>query len=256
MTIRAVAFDLWETLITDTADLSRRQEGLRLTRLEEELARAGRPHAAERIEHAHRALWRRCHELYWAHDRDIPCRVQIEHFLEGLELSAESFDEADLVALEHAYATAAVEILPQLVPAASETMASLRSSGYRIGMISNTGRTPGTALREILARLGVAGSIDAMVFSNEHGQCKPRVSIFRQLEEGLGIAARDIVFVGDNLYADVHGAQAAGMRGVHFTPASKGTAVAPPVDHGREITPDATIDDLAELPALLESSGW
>ena len=37
------------------------------------------------------------------------------------------------------------------------------------------------------------------------------------------------------------------MRAVHFVPRVRGTAVAPHVEHGLEIVPDATIGDLREL---------
>jgi len=55
------------------------------------------------------------------------------------------------------------------------------------------------------------------------------------------------MFVGDNLYVDVHGAKSCGMLGVHFLPPQRGTAIAPPVDHGLEIVPDATITHLRQL---------
>lgn len=243
--IKAVAFDLWETLITDTHELSREQERLRLTRMEQILVSAGHGALADRIEHAYRALWRKCHELYWSVDRDVPCRRQIEHFLEELELKIE--DEPTLAALEDAYAHAAVEVLPAVVDGAAETLAELKSRGLRVGMISNTGRTPGYALRRVLEELGLAPSIDVMVFSNEHGVCKPEASIFEELRRGLDVAYDELVFVGDNLYVDVHGAQRCGMRGVHFIPPKRGTAVAPHVDHGLEIVPDATITSLRDI---------
>jgi FMN phosphatase YigB (HAD superfamily) len=62
-----------------------------------------------------------------------------------------------------------------------------------------------------------------------------------------------MVFVGDNLYVDVFGAQRCGMRAVHFVPAARGTAVAPPVDHEMEIVPDAAITTLAEVPSAIDS---
>jgi putative hydrolase of the HAD superfamily len=242
--IRAVAFDLWETLITDTPEQSRRQERLRLTRMEEILAARGLGATAERIEHAYRKLWQRCHELYWSADVDIPCRRQIEHFVEELRLDV---DAPTLDALEDAYARAAVEILPDVVDGAYDVIAELKRRGYRLGLISNTGRTPGSALREILREVRLAQHIDAMVFSDEHGACKPQASIFAALREGLGVEYGETLFVGDNLYVDVHGAQRAGMRAVHFIPPVRGTAVAPHVEHGLEIVPDATIYDLREL---------
>jgi len=251
--ISAVAFDLWETLLTDTPELSRRQERLRLERIEEILVERGFAATAERIESAYRHLWRRCQELYWSADLDIPCRTQIEHLLEALELDPESFEPHVLDALEEAYANAAVEILPAVVPGAAEVVRELKARGLRVGLISNTGRTPGSALRRILERLELADFIDAMVFSNEHGRCKPETSIFEELRERLGVPHGETVFVGDNPYADVHGAQRCGMRGVLFIPAVRGTAVAPPVDHGLTIVPDATIRDLRELPVVIDS---
>lgn len=250
--INAIAFDLWETLITDTPGRSRRVERRRLERMEEILSAAGFGAAAERIGHAYRALWRRCHELYWSADKDIPCRRQIEHFVEALEIDLSSLDEATLAALEHAYSQAAFEIPPVLVSGALVTLDELKSRGLWIGLICNTGRTPGSVLRQILDLLGIARFIDAMVFSDEHGECKPRWSIFERLRHSLGVAFEEMAFVGDNLYIDIYGAQQCGMRAIHFVPLVRGTAVAPTVTHQMEIVPDGTVEALTDIPALVE----
>jgi putative hydrolase of the HAD superfamily len=251
--LKAVAFDLWETLITDTPELSRRQERLRLLRMEEILEARGFAALADRIENAYRTLWRRCHDLYWSEDRDIPCRRQIEHFLEELELEAASFPAETLDELERAYAHAALEILPEVVDGAPETLEQLKQRGYGVGLISNTGRTPGYVLRRVLEELELAPAIDVMVFSNEHGECKPQASIFEELRRGLGVRYEELLFVGDNLYADVHGAQRCGMRAVHFEPPVRGTAVAPPVEHGLTIVPDGRIRHLRDLADVIEN---
>lgn len=245
--IKAIAFDLWETLITEDATTARQQERLRLERIEQILK-----HPPTKIESAYRALWRRCFDLYWSDDRDVPCRRQIEHMLEELGVDPASLDEPTLAELEHVYAHAALEVLPRPVTGAPETLEQLKQRDMVVGLISNTGRTPGYVLRQILDRLGLARSIDVMVFSNEHGACKPRTSIFEQLRAGLGVAYEEMMFVGDNLYVDVYGAQRCGMRGVHFVPPERGMAVAPPVAHDMEILPDATITDLGELPSVIE----
>lgn len=254
--LKSISFDLWETLLTDTPELSRRQAELRLERMEQVLAERGVASEAARIEQSYRNMWHRCQELYWSRDTDIACRVQIEHFLEDLELDAAMLDEPALAALEEAYAGAAIDVPPQLVSGALEVVTALRERGYRIGLISNTGRTPGYALREILNRVGLSASIDAMIFSNEHGSCKPQESIFATLRDALDVSYDEMMFVGDNLYVDVHGAQRLGMTGVHFDPPSRGTAIAPPFEHGLEIVPDARITDLRQLlPLVPESNG-
>lgn len=245
--IKAAAFDLWETLITDTPLLSRQQERLRLSRMEAILVRLGEGRLAADLERAYRATWHRCQELYWSADRDVPCRRQIEHFLEEMGLDAANLPEVTLAALEHAYAEAAVEIPPQTVDGAPDVLRELRAAGLRIGLISNTGRTPGYALRRILESAGLSEWIDAMVFSNEHGACKPEASIFEALRQALGVACDEMVFVGDNPWVDVYGAQRFGMRAVLFEPPVRGTAVAPPVEHGLEIVPDARVTSLREV---------
>jgi len=249
--LKAISFDLWETLITDKPENLRRQERLRLTRIEailgEDVSACPERSRRDRIERAYRSVWHRCQELYWSRDHDISCRRQIEHFLEDLGLDPASFDEPVLAEIEHAYANAAIEELPEPVDGAGETLAELKSRGFGIGLISNTGRTPGYALRQILAELGLAESIDVMVFSNEHGRCKPQTSIFEELRRGLGVAYEEMAFVGDNLYVDVHGAQRCGMRGIHFDPPARGSAIAPVVEHGLEIVPDSTVTSLREL---------
>jgi len=250
MPLRAVAFDLWETLITNTPAVSRQQKELRDSRLTSILSARGYP--VDGLEHANHATWDRCQELYWSDDRDVPCRRQVEHLVELLGHDPSSFGEPLLAELEHAYATAAIDVLPEVIAGARETLESLKSRGFRVGLISNTGRTPGYALREILVRLGLAQSIDVMVFSNEHGVCKPQPSIFEELRRGLDVGYEEMMFIGDNLYVDVHGAKACGMRGVHFRAETRGTAVAPDVDHGLEIVPDAVVTNLRDVVSLVD----
>ena len=71
------------------------------------------------------------------------------------------------------------------------------------------------------------------------------------MRQSLGVDFQEMLFVGDNLYADVYGAQRCGMTAVHFLPDARGTAVAPDVDHNLVIEPATTIRDLQELLPLL-----
>ena len=244
--IKAIAFDLWETLITNSNKVTGTHKRLRLQAMARILSTT-----PQTLEQAYRGTWDRCQELYWSADKDISCRRQVEHFLEALGL--EGLDEPTIQSLEHAYANVAVEVLPEIVAGADQALSDLSKRGFKLGLISNTGRTPGYALREILERLSLARFFEAMVFSNEHGECKPQRSIFEKLRQSLGVEFEKIVFVGDNLYADVFGAQQCGMTAIHFAPHARGTAVAPPVDHGLTIEPHATIGELRELSSLIDS---
>jgi putative hydrolase of the HAD superfamily len=240
--IKAVVFDLWETLITNSHQATRAHASLRLERMSRILSTT-----PEAIDEAYRYVWTRCQELYWSVDKDIPTRTQVQHFLEALDRQV---DEPTMQALEDAYAYVAVDVLPSLVPGADEVLQTLGGQ-YALGLISNTGRTPGSALRIILEKLNLVHYFDVMVFSNEHGECKPQMSIFEAVRGALNVEFNEMVFVGDNIYVDVYGAQRCGMRAVHFIPPQRGTAVAPDVEHGLTIDADATVYDLRELVRVI-----
>lgn len=125
--LKAIAFDLWETLITDTPEISKRQEELRLRKLEEVLTARGLGSTAAEIEAAHRGLWHRCFDLYWSVDRDVPARRQVIHFLEELRMDPASFSEEVLAEIEGAYIVAALEIPPVMVPSAVDVIRDLRA---------------------------------------------------------------------------------------------------------------------------------
>jgi HAD superfamily hydrolase (TIGR01458 family) len=76
---------------------------------------------------------------------------------------------------------------------------------------------------------------------------KPSPAMFEAALGAIGVAAAQAVMVGDDLEADVQGAMAAGLRGV-LVRTGKHRAD-PPADE--PVQPTATIDSVADLPALL-----
>ncbi|PWG61558.1 TIGR01458 family HAD-type hydrolase [Sediminicurvatus halobius] len=76
---------------------------------------------------------------------------------------------------------------------------------------------------------------------------KPAAAFFAAALDGLGVAASEALMVGDDLEADVGGAQAAGIPGALVrTGKFRETQLA-----RSEVRPAAVIDSIAELPALL-----
>ncbi len=249
--LKAIAFDLWETLITDLPEIARLQEDARIDGLAALLDTNGHPSDREIVAKAHRETWHRCWALYWSNDRDVSSRGQVCHFLEVLGVDARELDDPLLHRFEEAYGRPALDHPPVLVDGAREVVVEARAMGLAVGVVSNTGRTPGWALRKLIHSLGLGDFVDAMVFSNEHGECKPLRSIFERLRGELGCEFEEMMFVGDNLFADVWGAQQCGMEAVHFAPPSRGNAVGDPTHAEWELRPHATVSRLAELVPLL-----
>ncbi|MEM3578397.1 MAG: HAD-IA family hydrolase [Candidatus Bathyarchaeia archaeon] len=92
----------------------------------------------------------------------------------------------------------------------------LKSQNKHVGVICNTGLTPGFGLRRFLEKEGVAKYFDVMIFSEEVGVRKPDPRIFHLVSEKLKVKPCEVVHLGDNLSSDVWGAKNAGFKAIHF----------------------------------------
>lgn len=119
----------------------------------------------------------------------------------------------------------------EVYPDVRGTLSALRERGLRLAVVSNWD----PRLPELLDRLGLAPSFDALVYSSEVGVEKPDPRIFEEALRRLEVAAGMALHVGDGRLEDVEGAQAVGMRALHLT-------------RGRGA---GDLRDLASLPGLL-----
>jgi len=128
-------------------------------------------------------------------------------------------------------------------PDVHDVLQTLRKDGLKIGLLSNT-HWPPAFHEHFLERDGLDGLIDVRRYTSELEFTKPHASAFRSVLDGLGgVDPAAAVFVGDRLYDDVWGAQAVGMKAVWIR-----SPHTPPFD----VVPDAVIDALAELPAVVD----
>ena len=95
-----------------------------------------------------------------------------------------------------------------------ELMAFIRSvrPAIKTGLISNAW----TNARELFTRtFPIIHDFDAVVISAEEGVMKPDPRIYRIALDRLGVRAGESIFV-DDVLANIQGAAALGMHGVHF----------------------------------------
>ncbi|MGW7681484.1 HAD family hydrolase [Kribbella sp. NPDC054772] len=136
-----------------------------------------------------------------------------------------------------------------LEPDAMETLAALKSRGLKIGVLSNT-IWPRRRHEEVFARDGVLDLLDGAVYTSEIAHTKPHPEAFLAAMQAVGVAEPSrCLFVGDRLFDDVWGAQNAGMRAAHLPHSAIPTEQ---IGH-TEGTPDATVQRLTELIALVDS---
>ena len=98
------------------------------------------------------------------------------------------------------------------------TLKGIKDSGKTINILSNTGFIKGKAVNEILSGLEINHFFDFKIYSDEEDLSKPNPALFDVLVENVktlhndaNFKLLDIVHVGDNIIADIQGAQNIGL---------------------------------------------
>lgn len=214
--LKAVTFDLWQTLLLDTPEGLRRVREDRIRGIHDLLARQGFAVERDAVYRAYDAVGPRL-ENVWATRQDVGSRGQVWLLLECLALDGVLSSDAELLeALEEAYCLPILAAMPILNAGARELLETLRCRGLRLALICNTGRTPGKMLRLVLERVGLAPYLNVLSFSDEVGLRKPHPEIFHRTLSALGTAPAEAAHVGDDVTTDVAGARGVGMRAIHL----------------------------------------
>ncbi len=214
-TVKAVTFDLWETLLFESDGDSNRRNSTRCNDVARAFSNLGLTVSAEQVDAAMKKL---IDELLtiWDGNVDISHIEQLELLVKHVSNGSLSLQPKWVQQLSSAYVSPLFEVPPSLNPEAAEALQNLTDSARRIGLICNTGITPGFELGEFLDREGVLDYFDYGAFSDEIGIRKPDVRIFEIVSSNLRVEPDSIVHVGDNEIADVQGAKTAGYRAILF----------------------------------------
>lgn len=244
--IRAVTFDLWDTILRDESDEPKRKaKGLRskaaerrhllwealnrhspISEAEVTLACDVADAAFNRVRREQQVTWR------------IGERLEVALKGLGRSLPAEEFAE-----LQHRHEEMELEIRPDLVPGIAEAVAEIHGR-YRICIVSDALVTPARCLRQLLAGYDLARHFDGFAFSDEVGHAKPHPAIFGSAARQMGVAVEAMIHIGDRDHDDVTGPQALGMKAILFTAVRSADR-----DRG---SADAVCEDPCELPALID----
>jgi HAD superfamily hydrolase (TIGR01662 family) len=257
--IRAVTFDVWGTLLGWTPKLSEYWGTIRKKRMLRMLKALGRDCSMNDISKAYNMLDRKIRgdESLQRTDltssprrrfrslREMTVSDQVKYLLRLLDV--EKIKNSWFAELTKVYAEAPLRKLPPCAKNARECLSHLKDEDIKIGIISNAIRAPGRVLRIILAKHEILEYFESTSFSDEVGVRKPHTKIFLHALSQLEVEPGDAVHVGDRLRDDVYGAKRVGMRAVLCR------STAPYLSDEEILKPDASIDELAQLPAILKS---
>lgn len=240
--IAAVTFDLWDTLIQERPGGSDEVARIRVGKIGEILSSAGLGIPAEDISAAHEETGQFL-RLVWGKRKDLPVRDQVLFMLNSVDPKLPGrLGSEGLQRIEKAYSDCILENPPVLLPGAREALELVKGSGYRTGLISNTGRTPGSTLRVVMERLDILQFFDTTIFSNEILVRKPAGAAFSAALAQLKAAPKAAVHVGDDPESDVGGAKRAGLKAIHIVSGG----------HGSSSEADFSVPSMEDVPDAIQ----
>jgi len=241
----AVTFDLWDTLIKEVPGGSDRVASLRIHRIADLLEGIGRPHDVDEVAEAYRKTGTFL-ELTWGKARDMPVRDHVLFMLSCIEcrLPGKMTNE-DIADVERVYADSILDHPPELLPGAKDALRAASETGFKVGLISNTGKTPGSTLRTLMESMGVLAHFQVTTFSNEVMVRKPAEAAFRVTLEQMKVPPKAAVHIGDDPDADIVGARRVGMRAVQVMEHARGKAA----------EADASVQTLGDVQRALDELG-
>lgn len=245
-TIKAVTFDLWDTIVDDDSDeperaargLPSKREQRRQLLWQALDAEAPTDPAAVSLAYdtadaGFNLVWRELH-INWT----VEQRLRV--VLAGL---GRSLPAAALARVVEATGRMELDISPKPIAGIADALAEL-ATRYQLAVVSDAIVTPGANLRLMLEKYDLLRYFSGFAFSDEVGYAKPHRAMFEAAAAQLGVELREIVHVGDREHNDVKGAHALGIKAVLFT------ATRPDDRHGT--TADAVCERHALLPAVID----
>ena len=125
------------------------------------------------------------------------------------------------------------------------TLRKLEGNGYRLGIISNAGDDQD--VQQLAQRFGIRQYFDFILTSAACSYRKPHARIFEMALSKWYLLPAEAAMIGDNLDADIYGAQNAGLYGVWISRRAD-----PQMEKQEAVSPDASMTSLTELPAILD----
>lgn len=220
MTIRAITFDFWGTLFQDAHGEERHQ-----LRVNAVVAATG----AEAAD-ANRALRETMTYFLQQH-------IATQHTLTPMD-AVEMVGKALRVTLAPEVADRLANIFADVIlehppiPIV-DALEAVQKAAARvpIAIISDTGFSPGRNLRVLMEREGFKPHFTATTFSDEMGVAKPQLPMFEKTAEHLGVAAHELLHIGDLEPTDIVGAHQAGGKGGLFTGVNDSFAASTKADY-------------------------
>lgn len=211
MALELITIDYWNTLIDSSKGVERNE--FRQNALKSEIAKLGVNLDPKEYNDAMQASWQYFNKI-WDDEMRTPLPIEtVEFFWNYLKLPK---DKDAVYNVVKAFAECNLVYQPNLIDGVMEALTEL-SGKYKLGIVSDTGFSPGTTLRKLLKEKDVLHFFDAFSFSDETGVSKPHPKAYETIMDQLKIEPGNCLHIGDIEKTDIAGAKNLGMKAIRFS---------------------------------------
>ncbi len=245
--IKAITFDLWDTVFIDDSDEPKRKEAGRLSKKDErrflvyEYAARHKNISKELVEKVYDTVDESFRKVW--HEQFVTWKVEerLELIFNGLGVNLPKEEMNEIVKLHEEME---LEFRPDFIEGVGDALKELHKP-YKIGVISDAIFSPGRVLRELLKGEGLLHFFDHFVFSDEIGSSKPQPLVFESAWQKFGIKPEEMLHIGDREHNDILGPKKLGIHTLLCTAS---------LDRGSENTQaDGVFSNYKELPSIIKS---
>lgn len=232
-----MTFDLWNTLLSEG-----NYRGLRIKYLTDTLREHNILRNYDEINEAYILTHDYVHKVWERENyRYVLAEERVNHILRKLNVELPRDIKAMVI---KEFEETILRDPPPLIEGVREALETLHIR-YKMGIICDTGITPGYVLRKVLKRNQILDLFTSIVFSDEVGFNKPHRLMFETALRELKANPSEAVHVGDLLETDIAGAKKIGMKAVLISRTEEQRSYL-------NIRPDLEISNLQELIGHLE----
>ena len=210
MQIKLITIDFWNTLFNgESADL---RNYTRSKVLIDTLNDMKVSINQERFNEVIRYSWEYYSNI-WINECRTPSANEILTFIwnkMGFKENKKAFDY-----VVNFYENVIILFPPELEPGSKNAIIKL-SSKYKLGIVSDTGFSPGKVVNKLLEQLDIKKYFSAFSYSDETGVAKPHPKSFSIILEQLNITPEEAIHIGDIDRTDIDGAKTIGMRAIRY----------------------------------------
>ncbi len=206
--IKAIIFDLGDTLITHTTDEAIREETIS-REVHDLLSEGGYLNPEVFYLELKETMWKNWKERFSRFESEFDVEDFVHHLLYKMGVRKNDIVKFVPLIISIIYKYDLKSIV--LKPTVEETLKKLQQMQYKMGIITNTSYSYDHVL-EILNKVGITNFFEVVLVSSVEKICKPNPKIFQKALRLLETSATNAVFVGNYHYVDIEGAKRVGMK--------------------------------------------